>query len=633
MNTNPTTTTTTSGPRTRRSMLAATILGGILLAAGCGNAPRGEATQPSFGTDGAGTATSTVDQGPTTEAPGTDSSEQPLGDNGGNDGGGGGGWQPQGQGGDTDAGGEMEPFDDGDNGQPPAVGPCDEVLATGATLLVAPEPAVLPSGTMSSTLAVTNCGDEAVDWSAATIPNVALANAGGNLSAGSTSELAFTIDSSAYEPGAITFKIKVSEPGHNRYVDVHAFRELVGSDLVGDLGLTAGDEAGGCTTQCITSALLSASLHTPDVTLHVGTNTPAVLNVYVSEQAPGEQDGHPVFPGVGPVASSGSETTDFTTPVSPLSAGTKYHIIVEATDDNGNSAYRAGSFTTLTPVDLPDEIVNPGPPPGCAIQCITTALLSVTSHPNEMALTVDTHTSALIDVWVSHDEPQIVDGVPTFGDVEPAATTDGLDVEHWETVIPGLDIDSDYHVIVRASDLSGHRSYQVGTFHTAHAALITARFHSIHVVDDGDSDSAGELTFRWGTDGNAIGSEYVPVDSGVAFLIGHSPEQVTLEIESDGGFLPTLYVSGEEFDDAEIIEYCSPSLYTDWGKWDDCGIKWNSGSTGIITPAAFEGMPRCSEFELPAEYADAACTTLETPDVGNGYPVFWAVVSFETTAV
>jgi hypothetical protein len=92
-------------------------------------------------------------------------------------------------------------------------------------------------------------------------------------------------------------------------------------------------------------------------------------------------------------------------------------------------------------------------------------------------------------------------------------------------------------------------------------------------------------------------------------------------------------VSGEEFDDADILEYCEPTLYTDWGKWDDCGIKWNVGSTGIMTPAAFDSLPRCSQFALPEEYSDAACKTLEAPDVGNGYPVFWAVVSLQVTAV
>jgi len=51
--------------RTRRSTLAATILGGVLLAAGCGNAPRGEDSRLGFGPDGAASIASTV----TLEAP------------------------------------------------------------------------------------------------------------------------------------------------------------------------------------------------------------------------------------------------------------------------------------------------------------------------------------------------------------------------------------------------------------------------------------------------------------------------------------------------------------------------------------------------------------------------------------
>ena len=641
MNINPTNTNS----RTRRSTLAATILGGILLAAGCGAAPRGEAMQPSFGTDGAGTVTSTVDPSLATDAPGTDPSDQPQGDNGGDDGGGqdngnGGGWHPQGQGDDSDAGGSMEPFDDGDNDQPPAPGPCDDVLATGASMMVDPEPAVLESGTMSSALTLTNCGAEPIDWTAATIPNVTLASAGGELSGGTVVELGFTIDATAYEPGAIEFKIKVSEPGHNHYVDVHAFRDLVGSDLAGDLELTADDSIGGCAVQCITSAQITANRTSPDVTLNVGLNEPAVVDVFVDEQPPAEPGGFPVFPGASPIATSGGSTADFTTSLSPLAAATKYYIIVKATDANGNVSYRSGSFKTITPVELPDDIVDPGPPLGCFVQCITSALLSLTDDPSEMAITIDTHTSALLDVWVSTDEPQIVADVPTFGDgVDKAATTDGLDVEHWESVIAGLELDADYHVIVRARDLTGNDSYQVGTFHSAAAYLITVRFHAIHVVDDADGggDNPGELTFRWGTEDNPFGYASVPAESGVGFLIGHEPDDVEMQIESDGGFLPTLYVSAEEFDDAEIIEACDAPLYTSFGDWEDCGISWNSASSGLITPDAFDDMPPCSDFELPDEWADEACTTISSFDDNalgfNGQPVFWAVVAFRATAV
>lgn len=298
------------------------------------------------------------------------------------------------------------------------------------------------------------------------------------------------------------------------------------------------------------------------------------------------------------------------------------------------------------PIDVPDQVVNGGPPPGCANQCITTALLTPQPDPTTMGLEVRTHTPALIDVYVSQDEPQVDNGEPSFGDdVDPIATTDGLDIEQWDTVLHGLQMGTDYHIIVRASDLSGNRSYQLGSLHTAHEATITARFHSVHVVHDGDNgdDNPGEVSFTWGTDDNLVGTRgEAAIHSGEAFLLDHDSGDLTVEISSDGGFLPTLYITAFEFDDADIIEYCAPHLPTSWGKWEDCGDKWNSASSGLITPGSFAAMPRCSQFELPAEYADAPCMVLEAPDpesdninappTGGDYPVFWAVVSFQAVA-
>ena len=47
-------------------------------------------------------------------------------------------------------------------------------------------------------------------------------------------------------------------------------------------------------------------------------------------------------------------------------------------------------------------------------------------------------------------------------------------------------------------------------------------------------------------------------------------------------------------------------------------------------------MQRCSDFELPEEWADEACTTIVSysqDQVGfSGYPMFWAVVAFDVSA-
>jgi hypothetical protein len=69
---------------------------------------------------------------------------------------------------------ELDPVGD----EPSGTGshPCD-AREPGAALLVSPDPAVLEDGDLASSLTITNCGDEHVDWTAATIPTVALPRA------------------------------------------------------------------------------------------------------------------------------------------------------------------------------------------------------------------------------------------------------------------------------------------------------------------------------------------------------------------------------------------------------------------------------------------------------------------------
>ena len=508
---------------------------------------------------------------------------------------------------------------------------CQDVLAAGDALLVTPDPAVLPSGVMSSALLVTNCSDAAVDWTAQTIPNVTLAHAAGNLSPGSSSELGFTIDGSAYEPGAVTFKIKVSEPGRNHYIDVQAFRELVGSDLVGNFGLTAGPQAGGCANQCITSALLSTVFNSPNVNLEVRTNTPAALAVWVSTSAPLVINNVPMFPGVGAMATSGGMITSWTIGLSPLSPATHYHIIVRATDANGSRSYRSGEFTTTTPVEQPGDLLDLGNGPGCFVQCITTALVS--PEGDATALHVETHTSAILDVYVSETAPQEgPGGIPTFGGVAPIATTDGLDVESWDVILPGLRPDTAYHIIVRASDLFGGRSYRAGTFHTAPGPQYIVRFEQIHVQGDGDDGgwNRGELSFRWGFGDYTMGGRSEEkISSNTTIHLGS--ENTGFIVEDDGGDLPELYLSGAERDPDGLSEFCTAGtgVAHEPHYIASCDVKINVAASGSVSFDSLDSRARCSIYGID-ELADEACLMFESvTGLGGDYATFWVVASVE----
>ena len=514
--------------------------------------------------------------------------------------------------------------------------PCAKVKAAGGGLLVGPDPAVLESGVLSSSLWILNCDDEPVDWTASTKPTVALANAGGNLTPGSASDLGFTIDADAYEPGAISFKIKVSEPGRNHYVEVSAFRPTFGKDLVPDLGLSGGAEAGGCANQCIIKALLTKNVTSPDLGLNVGTNTAATISAYVSKNAPiVGPNGHPVFPGKAPLATSVAGTTDWSTSLTPLQPATEYYLIVKATDANGKSSYRSTSFTTITPLENPGGLVNPGGGPGCSVQCITWALLKPGASATEQALAVTSHTPARFVVWVGTQPPQYADGVPHFGDL-PAIADSGALVKSWDTTLGGLTPDHDYHIVVRATDVDGNRAYRVGQFHTVEKDLpwLMMGFEKVHVVADGDSSAAnrGELSFAWGTADATIGTRgEEKLHSGTTISFdGANSEFLVPNAE---GFLPTVYLTGSERDADGLAEFCTmgTGVFIDPGRNSSCDAKWNVASSGLVSVDGLAALPRCSQFGL-AELADHACMLLETPDEGDDYARFQVVVSIQIIA-
>ena len=539
------------------------------------------------------------------------------------DGGGGGGPAPEEPGGE---GGELEPWIG-----PPAV--CEDAPDNGAALVVTPDPVVLPSGQLTSTLALTNCADEAAHWTAATAAGIVLDAEGGSVAPAATTELGFTIDADAHEPGAVVFDIEVDEPGHTHEVTVHAFREPVAGDLVGDFGLTAGEGAGGCANRCIVDGRISTGLASPDVTMELDLDTAALITVWLSEDEPADVDGHPGFPGQAPHVKSPIAQTWWITDLGPLEPATRYHVVLAATDELDRTEYRTGSFTTITPVDVDGGLASPDGPAGCAAQCITTALVDPTH--DAAGLHVETHTSSILDVWVSTEAPDTSGDEPTFGaDVDKAATTDGLDVTSWDTALPDLLADRTYHVVVRATDLMGGRSFRVGTFHTEHGPQYLVRFRAFSILGDGDDSklwNPGELSFAWGVDGVVLGTrgeEKISLNNIVAL-----PDDLTrtaFSFVDEGGLMPVLMANAFERDPDGLNKFCSlgGGLQSDPGRDEGCDLKWNVAGSGLTTTATLADAPRCGEFGFD-DIADVPCLVLDSPDKGDDWPRFEVIVSFE----
>ncbi len=514
--------------------------------------------------------------------------------------------------------------------------PCDSLTPDGSSLVVGPDPLVLDDGDLDGSLFIVNCSDGDIDWTAATKPSVSLDDDGANLLPGAFAELDFEIDADAWDPGAIDFKIKVSEPGHNHYVDIHAFRPLVGTDVVAGNGtLTAGPGAGGCNNQCIVSALLVPNFNSPNLGLDITTNTPATIRTWVSTAGPVFDDDVPSFPGVAPIDTSPPGATQHHAVLAPLQAGTDYHIIVSATDEFDHTSYRVGEFTTITPVANPGDFVLPGDPPGCSAQCITEALLTAGTDFSQKHLSIASHTAARFQVSVADEAPVWADGIPSFADTDVWVPS-GLEFHtEWETDLDGLEASTTYHVVVRAEDAFGNVDHRAGQFQTGPAPTFDVIFTNlaIDVEDDGDKGAnRGELRFAWrvGDDhaGNR-GEDKISSGDRVHFNRPNSTFVARDVVE----FVPTVFVAGFERDPDGKFEWCSMGTGTPTvnGSIDDCDVVWSVAAGGIFTLDSLSGLPSCAGLGFDPFYDAHRCMTLTTGDTNGGRPEFTSTVAVQVT--
>ncbi|MGI9644501.1 MAG: hypothetical protein ACR2O6_04245 [Ilumatobacteraceae bacterium] len=514
--------------------------------------------------------------------------------------------------------------------------PCDSLTPDGSSLVVGPDPLVLDDGDLDGSLFIVNCSDGDIDWTAATKPSVSLDDDGANLLPGEFAELDFDIDADAWDPGAIDFKIKVSEPGHNHYIDIHAFRPLVGSDVVAGNGtLTAGQGAGGCNNQCIQSALLVPNFTSPNLGLDITTNTPAKIRTWVSTQGPVFNDDVPSFPGVAPIDTSLPGATQHHAVLSPLQAGTDYHIIVSATDEFDHTSYRVGEFTTITPVDNPGDFVLPGDPPGCSNQCITKAHLTAGDDFSEKHLSIASHTAAQFQVSIADEAPVWNDGIPGFADTDLWVPS-GLEfITEWETDLVPLEASTTYHIVVRAEDAFGNVDYRAGQFQTAAAPTYDVIFTNLGIDVDYDGDknaNRGELRFAWRVgDGHAGNRSEDKISSGDR--VHFSASNSTFVAHDVVEFVPTVFVAGFERDPDGKVEFCTMGTGTpsDNGSNDDCDVVWSVAASGIYTLDSLTGLPTCAGLGYDAAFDGHLCMTLTTGDTNGGRPEFTSHVAVQVT--
>jgi len=392
-------------------------------------------------------------------------------------------------------------------------------------------------------------------------------------------------------------------------------------------GLTAGPGAGGCANQCIVSALLQPNINSANVGIDITTNTAAKIRTWVLDAAPIQLNGVPLLQGLAPMDVSPAGVTGHEALLAPLDPGTKYHIVVSATDEYDHTAYRIGSFTTITPVENPGGLAAAGDPPGCAADCVTKAQLTAGGDHTSKHLSVATHTAARIQVFLSTEAPTWANGVPSF-DESDLWQASGLEyVTSWETDLEGLEASTDYHIIVSAIDANDHADYRAGQFRTDAAPEFTVEFTvlDVHVDYDGDKGAnRGEMRFGWrvgDTNAGYIGES--KVSSGDTVHFPQSASRFAAFGVTD--WLPTVFVAATERDPDGKIEFCSmgTGVPSEYGRSEDCDVVWNVASSGLITLDSLTGYPLCTD----PEHSGFRCLELVTPSEPSGYPEITAHIA------
>jgi hypothetical protein len=123
----------------------------------------------------------------------------------------------------------------------------------------------------------------------------------------------------------------------------------------------------------------------------------------------------------------------------------------------------ADELVAPDPVAIPDASSNEAPGSltsnafGCQSDCIVSALLRFDAIQPDLGFEIETNVAARTHVWIGTGSIIISNGVPVLPGVTPVAS-DGFG-HQWSTTLTGLQHDTDYTVIVRATDQQGTQRY------------------------------------------------------------------------------------------------------------------------------------------------------------------------------
>ena len=246
------------------------------------------------------------------------------------------------------------------------------------------------------------------------------------------------------------------------------------------------DSGLGCAAACIDQALLEPNAHS--VRVRVRTEVPAKIVAGVRKRAIGDS---PYLDS----SSSMFRTTRWLTRLEGLEPDRLYEFEISATDAQGRTYHRVTTFRTKELQSLGDDLPNSvDSGAGCAAQCIRTAQAAVGGR--EAEITVNTNVPVKLAITADRGAPAPTSLGPMFVGRPDARLDTGVYGKSYKGRLAGLQPDSRYNVIIRATDANGRVAWREGTLDTdaRHARVV---FDRIKVHADADKGrNRGEIQFR-----------------------------------------------------------------------------------------------------------------------------------------
>ena len=313
----------------------------------------------------------------------------------------------------------------------------------------------------------------------------------------------------------------------------------------GGPSLTAGT---GCSVQCIRTAAVKPTASSAKVEIRTSVRTRVVLTARRLSVTGGLVAGPPDAS-----ASLQLLRKNRTVFLLGLKPKTSYRIFLSATDADGHTDSRSGTFKTrAVATNVQPGAGNLSSGLGCSVQCIQKAV-PVAIGPTAAVFEFATDTPARMQLVVSRDA--------AGNDVVSSSSSVGY-VTTWTGGASALAPGTKYFLTIRATDSSGRTNLRSWSFQTDEQQ-VRVTLWKIKVIDDGDKGRArGEVQFTYWAGGQWVGgeSDFHKRRSGdvvTVHALGTTRPGLTIVLPANGD-APTidLRVHGEECDGPALMSNC-----------------------------------------------------------------------------